>query len=36
MELDLQFSMNDFVSKYTHYVRYVEHKRHYFNVIDIW
>ena len=34
--IDLQFSVKDFVSHYTHYVRYVGHKRHYFIVTQIW
>ena len=34
--IDLQFSVKDFVPQYTHYVRYVGHKRHHFNVTHIW
>ena len=34
--IDLQFSVKNFVPQYTHYVRYVGHKWHHFNVTHIW
>ena len=34
--INLQISVKDFVSQYTHYVRYMGHKQHHFNVTYIW
>ena len=35
-KIDLQLSIKDVVPLYTHYVRYVGHERHHFNIVHIW